>query len=231
MASSGTYTWAISNAEGVLAAFERVQVRAPSIRQEHMVTARRELNLLFVELGNRQVNLWKVELASTSLVAGTATYSVAARAVMILDAYIAINSNTSFETDRYVTPLSRTEYATIANKQTQGQPTQFWFDRLISPTVTMWPVPDSGGPYVLNYYFCSQMQDANLPGGETPDVPYLWSDVLVSGLAYRLARVYKPELEQVRKQDYSDAWNIAASQNTENVNLNIMPMIGGYYRR
>lgn len=231
MTSSGTYDFTISNAEGVLAALERVQVRAPSVRQEHLQSARRELNLLFVELGNRQVNLWKVELASINLVEGAPTYSIPARTVMVLDAYIAVNSDTSFETDRYVTPLSRTEYASLSNKQTQGPTTQYWFDRLITPTLTMWPVPDSGGPYVFNYYFCSQMQDAGLPGGETPDVPYLWLDVLVSGLAHRLSRIYAPQLEAVREKDYDKAWTIAATQNVESVPLSIAPRLSGYFRR
>jgi hypothetical protein len=231
MTSSGTYSWTLSISEGVLASYERIQIRSPSIRQEHMVTARREVNLLFVELANRQVNLWKVELASIPMVSGTATYSIPARTVMILDAYIALNNATTFETDRYVTPLSRTEYASIATKQSPGPPTQFWFDRLISPTIAMWPVPDSSGPYTLNYYFCSQMQDANVAGGETPDLPYRWLDVLVSGLAHRLSRTYAPTLEAIREKDYNRAWEIAATQDTENVATSFAPAIGGYYRR
>lgn len=234
--SSGTYDYTLSNGEAVLAAYERCRIRVPSIRQEHMLTARRELNLLFVELSNRQVNLWKVEQLSVDMVSGTASYDIPGRVVMILDAYISLNDSTTEQTDRYVTPISRTDYASYSQKFTTGPPNVYWFDRLISPTITMWPVPDSSGPYVFNYYCCSQMQDAALKGGETPDFPYRWLDVLVTGLAKRLAKSYPPEgvdalaFEKARADDYNEAWNFAATQDTENVPVSIAPGIGAYYR-
>lgn len=231
MTSSGTYAFSLSNGEAVLAAFERCQIRLPSIRQEHMLTARRELNFLLSEWSNKQVNLFEVVLRSQTLTQGTAAYSVNANTVMILDVYISLNQGATNQTDRYITPLSRTNYASISNKQSQGFPTSYWLNRLISPIITFWPVPDGGGPYTLNYYCCTQMQDANLPGGETPDIPYRWTDALVSGLAHRLARVYKPELEQQRKADAMEAWTIAATQDVESAPFTLAPSIGSYYRR
>lgn len=188
------------------------------------------MNLLFVEWANKQVNLFKVELISVPLVTGIPTYSVPGRVVMVLDAWITRNSGTPQQTDLYITPLSRTEFSTLSNKNTPGQPSQFWLDRLISPTITMYPVPDSSGPYVLNYYACTQMQDANLPGGETPDIPYRWYDAFVAGLAHRFARVYAPELEDKRKVDAKEAWTIAATQDVENTPVGINPTIRSYYR-
>lgn len=230
MASSGTYAFSLSLGESVIAAFERVNVRAPSLRQEHMATARREINLLFAELSNRQVNLWKVEQISLDLTDGTATYDIPGRVVMILDAYISLNDGDDDQTDLYVTPISRTQYASYASKSTEGQPTVFWFDRQIEPTVTFYPVPDGNGPYVFNYYACVQMQDAAINGGQTPDIPYLWYDVLVAGLAHRLSRVYAPPLEEQRKKDYDAAWNYAATQNVENTPVTITPSLSSYYR-
>ena len=43
MTSSGTYAFSLSTGDAVVAAFERVKIRAPSIRQEHMRTARNEM--------------------------------------------------------------------------------------------------------------------------------------------------------------------------------------------
>ena len=232
MTSSGTYNYSLSVGESVLAAYERVRVRGPSIRPEHMTTARREVNLLLAEWSNNQVNMWKVEQNSFPLVAGTATYSIPTRTVMVLDAWITTGvPSTSQSTDRYVTPMSRTEYASLANKLTQGAPTTYWFDRLLAPTLTFYPVPDSVNSYTFNYFSCVQVQDANIPNGETPDIPYLWLDAFVAGLAYRLSRAYAPELEQIRKMDASDAWKVAATQNTEQTPFYVVPNIGGYYRR
>lgn len=231
MSSSGTYGFNPSAGECTISAFERIQIRAPSLRIEHMRTARFEMNYLMASFSNLQPNLWKVEQISTTLVQGTATYTVPTRVVMILDAWITTNDGQSNQNDRYIAPLSRTEYASFSQKQTPGPPTSFWFDRLLAPTITMWPVPDGSGPYTLNYFACSQAQDVNLAGGETLDLPYLWLDAFVAGLAHRLSRVYKPELEAVRKVDAQDAWKVAATQNTENVSMNLSLNIGGYYRR
>jgi hypothetical protein len=231
VSSSGTYDFSPSNGELVLAAYERVQVRLPELRQEHMLSARRELNFLFASWSNNSPNLWEVVLRSQALTQGTATYSVNANTIMVLDAYISLNQGTSQQTDRYIAPISRTNYASFANKQTQGEPTSYWFDRLIAPSITLWPVPDGNGPYMLNYYCCTQMQDASLPSGETPDVPYRWFDAIVAGLAYRLARIYAPPMEKDRKADAMEAWTIAAAQDTENVAFTLAPGLGGYYRR
>ena len=232
MTSSGTYTFSLSVGEGVIAAFERVRVRAPSIRQEHMLTAKREINLLFVEFSNKQVNLFKVVQGTIPLIAGTATYSVPPQTVLLLDAYITTNAGSQFsQNNRYVTQFSRTEFASLSNPNTPGPPTQYWFDRLAAPTVTFWPVPDSNGPYTFGYFRVDQIQDANLPNAETPDVPYLWLDAMVSGLAHRLSRTYAPDLEAVRKMDAKEAWDTAAAQNIEVVNLSLAPPIGMFYPR
>jgi len=233
VASSGTYNFSVSNGEIVLAAFERIKIRAPSLRPEHMATARRELNFLLAEAANKQVNLWKVDKVSVPLINGQAEYAVDAKTVMILDAWITTgSSNPNDANDIYIVPISRTEYASFANKLTPGRPTCYWFDRLLSPTVTMWPVPNQSNNFTLNYYRCIQMQDANLAGGETPDLPYLWLDWFVAGMSHRLARVYSDaDTEKMRKADAVEAWTIAATQNVENVSMKIAPNVGGYYRR
>jgi hypothetical protein len=239
MTSSGQYSYAISNGEVVLAAYERLKVFPPELTARHMQSARREMNLLLAYAANRQVNLWKVDQVSVTLSNTVATYDVDPSTVMILDAWITVNnSSPQSANDLYITPVSRTEYASFSNKNAPGRPTCYWFDRLISPTITMWPVPDASGPYVLKYYRVRQMQDANLPGGETPDIPYLWFDWFVAGLAHRLTRGYGPAdqnlslaLEKQRKMDADEAWTVAATQNVENTPLTLSPMISSYYRR
>lgn len=229
MTSSGAYAFSPSNGELVLAAYERIQIRAPSLRQEHMSSARRELNFLFGDFSNRQVNLWEVLRTQTTLTQGTATYPITPQTIMVLDASIVLNVGQQNESRRYITPISRSEYLTYANQQTQGPPTVFWFDRLISPTITFWPVPDGNGPYTFDWFGCTQQQDANLAGGETPDAPYRWFDAIVAGMAHRLARIYNQQLEAIRKMDAKEAWEVAATQDTENVPLVLAPQIGLFY--
>jgi hypothetical protein len=232
MTSSGTYDFSVSNGEVVLAAYERIHIFAPSLANKHMQTARRELNFLLAEAANKQVNLWKVDLVHDQVLTnGIDTYAVDPKTVMILDAWITLNAGSNASQDLFITPMSRTEYASINSKSAPGRPTTYWFDRLISPTITLWPVPNNSS-FTLSYYRCTQMQDANLSGGETPDLPYLWLDWFVAGMSHRLARVYSDiEMEKMRKADAVEAWNVAATQNTENVPLSLQPQISGYYRR
>jgi len=228
MTSSGTTSFAMSNASIAVAAYSRLKIRRTSLLAEHMQDAYTEFNLMQSKFSNLPVNLWTVDLVSVPLVAGTATYDVDPDTIQILDAYLSLNSST--ENDRLIFPISRTEYASYPNKTAQGVPSVFWYDRLISPTITLWYVPDATSTYTLKYYRCVQIQDANFPGGETPNVPYRWLDCMVAELAHRLSRIWAPELEAVREKDAEKAWNIAATQDVENVDLNIMPQVGGYYR-
>jgi hypothetical protein len=231
MASSGTYNFSPSNGEIVLSAYERIGVRGPAIHQEHMLSARRELNFLFAEWSNKQVNLWEVIRTQTTLTAGTATYAIPQNTIMILDASIVLNIGLTNESRRYIPAISRTEYLSFSNQQIEAPPTTYWFDRLISPSVTFWPIPDNAGPYTFDYFSVLQIQDANLTGGETPNTPYRWLDAIVSGMAYRLARIYAPQLEAQRKVDAMDAWQTAATQDTEAVPFKLAPSLAAYYRR
>lgn len=230
MTSSGARSFTITNGEVVIAAYERCQIFMPQLEQKHFYSARRELNLLLGKFSNLQPNLWEVTLRSQTLTQGTATYTLSSDIVMILDAYRSINQGQTNQTDIFMTSISRDDYAAYPVKQTQGPPTQYWFNRQIVPTITTYPVADGGGPYTLNYYAVLQMQDANIPSGETPDVPYRWYDALVAGLAYSVSRIYAPALESIRKTDAQDAWNIAATQDTENAPVRIQPKFAGYFR-
>jgi hypothetical protein len=232
MTSSGTYDFSVSNGEVVLAAYERIKIFAPEITHSHMETARRELNFLLAEAANKQVNLWKVDLVhDVPLLNGVDTYAVDPKTVMILDAWITLNAGSSSANDLFITPISRTEYASINNKASPGRPTCYWFDRLMAPTITLWPVPNNAS-FTLSYYRCIQMQDANLAGGETPDLPYRWLDWFVAGMSHRLSRSRATiEVEKLRKADAVEAWTIAATQDVENVPMSLKPTISTYYRR
>jgi hypothetical protein len=229
MTTSGTYTFNPSLGELTLYAYNLIGLRNTSLVQEHMQTARMATNLLLARWSNQGVNLWAVDLETVSLVQGTSTYSVPADTVMILDAYITIAQGNS-NTDRIILPISRTEYASYPNKEQQGFPTTYWFDRLLDPTITLWPVPDGGEASTLKYYRVRRLQDANYTAGQTVEIPYLWLEAFAYGLATRLAQVWSPEKVQIMKPFADEAYQIAADQNTEYVSQYISPQIQGYFR-
>lgn len=229
MGTSNSYNFSLTNAQVLESAFALLQIRRPELLAEHMIDGRTQLNLLLASWSNLQVNLFNVDLVSVPLIAGTTTYSVDPSTIMILDAYLSFNSAPL--SNRLIFPISRSEYAAYSNPTAQGVPSVFWFDRLRSPTITLWLVPDASSSYTLNYYRCYQNQDANLPFGETPAIPYRWLDAMVTGLSARLAKIYAPQLEDKREADAMKAWNIAATQDVENVGMTISPGIDGYYRQ
>jgi hypothetical protein len=195
-----------------------------------MQDARFETNLMLASWANQGVNLWEVDLVTVPLIQGQTTYAVDAKTVMILDAYIQYNGGTSSQFDRVIMPISRTEYAQTPNKNLEAPPTAFWFDRLINPTITLWPVPDQTGTYSLQYYRVHQIQDAELTDAQTVDIPYRWLDAMCSGLAARVGAIYAPERLQMLEAKADQAYTVAATQDTENVPLYIMPGLSGYFR-
>jgi hypothetical protein len=226
MTTSGTYAFNPALGEIVLYAYQNIGVRPTSVLQEHMESARMATNMMLSRWSNQGVNLWAVDLVTVPLVAGQSTYAVDGNTIMVLDAY----TTTSSGIDRVIMPISRTEYASYPNKTQQGFPTSYWFDRLISPTITLWPVPDGTSATILKYYRVRQVQDANLQNGENVEIPYRWLEAFADGLAYRLARIWQPQMAVALKAQADESYGIAAEQDVEAVNTYISPMIGGYFR-
>jgi hypothetical protein len=195
-----------------------------------MEAARMAANLLCSNWSNRGVNLWAVDLIEEPLVQGQTTYTVDGNTVMILDAYIETDNGGGQPIDRIIMPISRTEYASYPNKEQQGFPTTFWFDRLISPTVTLWPVPDGQSAQTLKYYRVRQIQDTNLQNGQQVEIPYLWLDAFAYNLAARLAVIWAPDKLAMIKPLADEAYQVAAEQNVEQAQQYISPQIMGYYR-
>jgi hypothetical protein len=227
MTTSGTYNFAPGLGELVIYSYQNIGVRPTALLQEHMDSARMATNMMLARWANQGVNLWCVDLITTPLVTGQTTYSVSGTTVMILDAYIEDEN----DLDRIIMPVSRTEYSSYPNKQQEGFPTVFWFDRLISPTITVWPVPNvDNAPKTLKYYRVRQIQDSNLQGGQNVEVPYMWLEAFADGLAYRLARIWNPQIAVALKAQADESYAIAAAQNVENVQQYISPMLSGYWR-
>lgn len=223
--TSKTYNFSPSLGEFVINAFGRIGVRPSEITQSHMFNARLSANFILSEWANMTPNLWEVGLQSMPLLQGIGTYSVPAETVMILDMYVNWGG-----VDHYIYPISRTEYASYAQKQTQSPPNVYWYDRLISQTVTFYPVPDGNGPYVANFYAVRQTQDAVLQNGLTVEIPYRFCDAYCAGLAWKLSEIYAPAMEDRMFNRYERSRMIAQKQDVENVNLTISPGLAGYYR-
>lgn len=228
--TSGSYDFSPTAGEFILNAFDRIGVRPTAIEQPQMARAVMELNLALTRFNTMPgQNLWTIDLQSIPLVQGSATYSIPAETRMILSGFIRYQTNPSL--DRYLWPISRDEYAAISTKQQQGFPSQYWFDRLVSPTITFYLVPDGAYSYDFFYYRARQIQDAKVANGQNLELPTRFFDAITADLAHRLARIYRPTLEPQRKADRDEAWAIAATEDTEWTPMYISPGMTGYWRR
>ena len=229
MTTSGTYSYNPGLGELTLYAYNLIGVRNTAVLQEHMEAARMAANMMLSRWANQGVNLWAVDLVTVPLVQGQSTYNVDSNTVVMLDAYIETDTGNGQPIDRLILPVSRTEYASYPNKEQQGFTTTYWFDRLISPTITLWPVPD-GTTTSLKYYRVRQLQDSALTNGQTVEIPYLWLEAFAFGLAQRLAIIWAPDKAMALKPLADEAYNIAAEQNIETAQQYISPIISGYFR-
>jgi len=183
---------------------------------------------MLAEASANGVNLWAVDLQIVPLVQGQATYQVPNNTIVLLDAYYTISSGAQ-EIDRIMTPISRSEYANYPNKQQQGSPTVYWMDRLLAPTVTLWTTPD-GQQAFFKYYRVRQVQDSNLQGGQSVELPVYFLGWYTYELASRLADIWAPERGAILQAKADKAWGIASRQNVETAQVYVSPMLNGYYR-
>lgn len=224
MATSGTATFNLDLSELVEEAFERA---GSELRTGYdLRTARRSLNLLFADWANRGVNMWTFEQGQQVLTPGQATYPLPADTVDLLEHVVRTGAgNAATQADLTITRISVSTYATLPNKLTQGRPIQIWIERLQSaPQFTVWPVPDNSQTYTLVYWRLRRIDDAG-DGINTMDVPFRFLPCLVAGLAYYLALKIPGGAERlpVLKQQYDEAWELAASEDREKAAVRFVP--------
>ena len=234
MTTSGTYAFEMANAQLLSEAFDRIQIRGPALTRSHLISAHQSLNLEMTRWGNLGINLWKVSSGTINLVAGTATYALPQQMELLTDlSYRTVGgSSAQDDTDRYMMTLTRQQYAMMPAKGTQGVPTQYWFQRMPVPQITLYPVPAAGAPdYILVWYGLLRMEDASPTGGQTPDIPYRAYDALCAALAHRLAiKFSEPAVVAARKADAAEAWIEFTSNDQEIGSARVAPNVGMYGR-
>ena len=228
MASSGTYSFNPSLGRLTIQAFGMCGIRPTALLQEHFESANMSANLVLGDWANKGVNLWKVSSVTVPFVQGTNTYSVSTNIVEILDLYMTVTGGAAL-TNRYLFPVSRTEYVSYPNPTQQDQPTVYWHNRTLTPTISFYPTPD-GTEQSFTYYAVTQIQDAALTNGQTLDIPYAWLNAFAKAFAADLAITWAFERVETLQTIASAAWTVAAETNTEISAFYISPTLTGYWR-
>ena len=220
--TSGTVTFDKTFAvdEIIEEAYERLGIQASSGYQ--LKTARRSLNILFQEWGNRGIHYWEVGEANIDLIEGQAeydffratgdgtsavtnpanTYGVAD----VLEATLRSNRTQTTQTDSSLTKISRATYSALSSKLSKGTPAQFFVQRFVDKTtITVYPTADSSNASKdLHFYYLKRIQDVDSTYTDATDLPYRFVPCMVSGLAFYLSQKVNPQLTQTMKLLYED---------------------------
>ena len=190
------------------------------------ITARRSLNLMLTDWQNRGVLLWGTDLASTTLVTGTAEYALPAETVDVLSGYIRLTSNSN---DFQMNRIGYEEYEAITNKATSGRPTQFATLRGREVvTAFFFPVPDAADTYTFRNYRMKRLADVSKSALQNADIPFRFLPALTCGLAYYLSykRAGVPaERITVLKAKYEELLESALDADRNRVSLFITPRL------
>ena len=188
-------------------------------------SARRSLDLLFAEWGNRGIHLWKVALNEAALVSGQAEYSVSSNVSDVLEAYVSsssISSENSNTQDVSLTKIDRSTYAALPNKLATGQPSQYYVERLTTPKIYLYQAPDLNTYTHLKYYVIKRIEDAGSYTNQA-DVAYRFLPCMCAGLAYYLAMKKAPALVQQNKLIYEDELKRALDEDGQRTSTYITP--------
>jgi hypothetical protein len=214
MTTSGTTTFNLDVGELIEEAYERCGLEVRTGYDAR--TARRSLNLMFAEWANRGLNLWTVAQATITVTQGTAAYTVGADHADILEMVLR-RSGTDYEVER----ISRGDYFLLPNKTTRGRPSQFYYDRKISPVITVWQTPENSTDQLV-YYYVRRIQDAGAMQNTT-DMPWRFYPCMVAGLAYYLAMKRAPDRMAMLKAIYDEEFTRAAEEDEDRVPLKLQP--------
>jgi hypothetical protein len=231
--TSGTtiFEKGFSIADIVEESYERIGIQGVSGYQ--LKGARRSLNIMFQEWGNRGLHYWEIANNNITLVNNQAVYTMFrstsdgtsdATAVYGVDDILEASFRNSDSIDTPLTKISRSNYQALSNKTSTGQPTQYYVKRLIDRvTITLYLTPgtEQAGKF-LNYYYVKRIQDAGDYTNDA-DVPYRFVPCMTAGLAYYLSVKYAPEKIQMLKMLYEDELNRALTEDGSSSSSFITP--------
>jgi len=219
MATSGTTSFELDITDIIEEAWEMVGTEMRS--GYDMRTARRSLNLLMREWGNKGINFWTIRESIVPVDVGVDKITLPNDVIDILDAFwrqgTGLNQN-----DRVMTRIDVVDWAQTANKNQPGLPTQYWVHRTHPVEVEIWPVTAVAGEF--GYYNIRSIQDVG-SYGNTMDIPPRFLPALTSGLAFYLALKNPAAGDRVvlLKTEYDRQFQLAAEEDREKAPFRLVP--------
>ena len=238
--TSGTATFDKTFAidEIVEEAFERIGLT--NVAGYQLKSARRSLNILLQEWGNRGIHYWEIDELDLDLIEGQAEYKFFRSSddgtsatsnpngvygiSDILEAQLRSNRTQTTQSDSPMTKVDRSTYGGFSNKLSKGTPNQYFVQRFIDHvSIQVYPTPDStNASKDMHIYYIKRIQDIGDYTNAT-DVPFRFVPCMVSGLAFYLAQKYQPQMIQAMKLYYEDELQRALAEDGSSSSTHITP--------
>lgn len=187
-------------------------------------TVRRSLNLLTLEWQNRGLNLFSVEAGTIALVPGQAEYLLPPDTIDLIEHMLRTGTGTR-QIDTNLERMSVATYAQQTNKAILGRPTQIYIARTVTPTATLWPVPDAAQSYELFFYRLKGTSGLAAGVGTSVGIPPRFIPALVAGLAFSIAskRPQVADRAMALKQQYEQQFELAATEDRDRASVFLLP--------
>ena len=239
--TSGTATFdkTFSIDEIIEEAFERIGLN--SVAGYQMKSARRSLNILFQEWGNRGIHYWEIAETNIDMIEGQAEYKFFRESADgtsatttptngiygmsdVLEAHLRSNRTQTTQSDSPMTKVDRSTYGGFSNKLSKGTPNQYFVQRFIDHvSIQVYPTPDStNASKDMHIYYIKRIQDIGDYTNAT-DIPFRFVPCMISGLAYYLSQKYQPQLIQAMKLAYEDEFARALAEDGSASSTHITP--------
>lgn len=233
MTTSGTTDFQLDWISAIEESFERAGLMDGPRSGYDMRSARRSINLMMLDWANKGLNLFTYEPRTQVLTYNTAEYALGADIVDVIEQVVRLPQYAaSPQISRLnMTRVSVSTQATRTNPNITGRPVEVYYHRgTDGVTAYVWPLPDSNGPYTLEFWVLRRIQDAGAYSN-TGDFPFRFLPAFIAGLAYYIAQKKRrddPNLVQTLKAEYDEAWAAAAGEDRERATLNIVPRSSSY---
>jgi hypothetical protein len=186
-----------------------------------LTTAQEALNTLVAAWENEGIPLWNVEKHTIPMVANQATYQISPDRPIEITNMVLHNSVSN--SDITMVRLSREEYWLLGQKQSNGYPTQWYYEYgQNSGTIYLYPVPSTNiapSLSIITYYQAPFTSTGS--GTDIPDVPSEFFQALVWGLADQICHEYNlpPEKVDRIKKKAQEEKDLAFDMNVEHVSV------------
>lgn len=193
------------------------------ITAEDAESARLSLNLILIELQNKNIPLNKIDTVSVALLDGVQEYTVDASVADVLKLTIKDDNDVEIPLKRY----SLKEFHDITKKEQEAARPTCWTAERLNTAVNLkfWPIPNVSSIYTAELLVAKRVEDVTA-SYQKLDLPYRYLPLIVRWLSYELSldrQGIDPNVRAELKNNYEVSMDSAFEEDRERADFSITP--------